>query len=179
MVEFIFDQQNSINVTRTISGNLSNSIAIFVTTNGDIYIDNGASNGRVDKWTSCTNTWTSVIYFNAPCFSLFVDINNTTYCSMRDHHQVVRKWLTDNANTSSIAAGTSTLGFTSNTFHNPHGIFLDANFDLYVADSGNYLIPLSHSIIQLELFWMLTNISSLWIVMIIVLFDQNLTIFNV
>jgi hypothetical protein len=136
---------NNINATRAILGNLSYSGAIFVTTNGDIYIDNGASNGRVEKWTSCTNTWTPVMYVNTSCFGLFVDIHNTLYCSMPYNHQVVKKWLNDNANTSLIAAGTGTLGFASNTLHNPHGIFVDTNFDLYVVDSGNNRIQLFQS----------------------------------
>jgi hypothetical protein len=113
--------------------------------NGDIYIDNGLLNARVDKWTFSTNTWAPIMYVDAACSGLFVDINNTLYCSMFDRHQVVKKWLNDNANTSSIAAGTGAFGSTSNTFRNPCGIFVDTNFDLYVADRGNDRIQLFRS----------------------------------
>ncbi len=136
---------DSISATRIISGTLISPWAIFVTMNGDIYIDNSYSNGRVDKWIFSTNTWTPIMYIDAACHGLFVDINNTLYCSMFDRHQVVKKWLNDNTSTSSIAAGTGAFGSTSNTLHDPFGIFVDTNFDLYVADSGNARIQLFRS----------------------------------
>ncbi len=136
---------DSINATRIISGTLSNPLAIFVTMNGDIYIDNGGVNHRVDKWTFSTNTWTPIMYVDAACLSLFVDFNNTLYCSMTSRHQVVKKWLNDNTSTSSIAAGTGTPNSTSNTLSNPAGIFVDTNFDLYVADWENDRIQLFRS----------------------------------
>jgi sugar lactone lactonase YvrE len=136
---------DSINATRIISGNSLNLYAIFVTMNGDIYIENRAVTWRVDKWTFSTNNWTSVMYVNTTCYGLFVDINNTLYCSMYYRHQVAKKWLNDNANTSSIAAGTGTPNSTSNTLAYPCGIFVDTNFDLYVADAGNNRIQLFRS----------------------------------
>jgi hypothetical protein len=60
-------------------------------------------------------------------------------------HQVVKRWLNDNASTSSIAAGTGTSDSTSNALSNPYGIFVDINFDLYVADAGNHRIQLFRS----------------------------------
>jgi hypothetical protein len=136
---------DSINATKNISGDLSNPYAIFVTMNGDIYIDNGYSKRRVDKWTFSKNTWTPIMYVDERCFGLFVDINNTLYYSKYNHHQVVKKWLNDNANTSSIAAGTGVPGSTSNTLSDPRGIFVDTNFDLYVADYVNHRIQLFRS----------------------------------
>ena len=41
-----------------------------------------------------------------------------------------------------IVAGTGTAGFTSSMLDNPHGIFVDINFDLYVADCSNNRIQL-------------------------------------
>jgi sugar lactone lactonase YvrE len=61
---------------------------------------------------------------------------------MGDRHQVVKRWLDDNTNTSTVVAGTGTLGSASNMLNWPHGIFVDTNFDLYVADSGNNRIQL-------------------------------------
>jgi sugar lactone lactonase YvrE len=133
---------NNINATKIISGNFLHPQTIFATVNGDIYIDNGLVNDRVDKWSSNTNTWTPVMYINARCYDLFVDINNTIYCSMYDRHQVVKHWLNDNARTSTIVAGTGTPDSTSNTLLNPEGIFVDTNFDLYVADCRNDRIQL-------------------------------------
>ena len=136
---------DSINPTEIISSNLSVPLAIFVTANGDIYVDNGENNNRVDKWTSSTNTWTSVMYVNAACHGLFVDINDTIYCSVYLHHQVVKKGLNADTNTTSIAAGTGFPDTASNTLGYPQGIFVDTNFDLYVADSGNHRIQLFRS----------------------------------
>ncbi len=136
---------DSVNPTRTISGNLLAPYSIFVTITGDIYVDNGASGGGVDKWISNTNTSIPVMYVNSNCFGLFVDINDTLYCSMFHNHQVVKKWLNDNTTTVTPAAGTGTNGSSSNMLYHPFGIFVDINFDLYVADYGNNRIQLFRS----------------------------------
>jgi len=132
----------SINSTRTISGNLSKPNALFVTTTGDIFVDNGDSNGRVDKWTSDGNISVPAMYVNSSCLSLFIDINDTLYCSMYYKHQVVTTWLNGNTNTLTIVAGNGSSGNTSNMLWCPNGIFVDINFDLYVADSFNNRIQL-------------------------------------
>ena len=49
-----------------ISTNLSDPQSIFVTTNGDIYVDNGF-NGRVDKWIAENETWIPVLSVSSPC----------------------------------------------------------------------------------------------------------------
>jgi hypothetical protein len=136
---------DSINPTRTIIGSLVQPVSIFITTNGDIYVDNGFSNGRVDKWTLNSNTSVPVMYVESSCNGLFVDINNTLYCSMHEKHQVVKKWLSDSTNTSTIVAGTGINGSASNMLDGPLGIFVDINFDLYVADANNQRIQLFRS----------------------------------
>jgi tripartite motif-containing protein 71 len=133
---------NTINPTRTITGSLVSPFSIFVTTNGDIYVDNGLSNGRVDKWTLNLNTSVPVMYVNSSCNGLFVDINDTLYCSIYHRNQVVKKWLNDSTNTSTIVAGTGINGSASNMLNQPVGIFVDINFDLYVADHRNHRIQL-------------------------------------
>ena len=133
---------DSINLTRTISGNFSSSYSLFVTTNGDIYVDNEYSNGRVDKLTLNENTSVPVMYVDDICYGLFVDISNTLYCSMETSHKVVSKSLNDISNMTSIAAGTGCSGSTPNTLSSPTGIFVNTNFDLYVADTNNSRIQL-------------------------------------
>jgi hypothetical protein len=108
-----------------------------VTNNGDIYIDNGDSNRRVDKWISNTSTFVTVMKVNSTCTGLFIDINETLYCSMGNHHQVIKKWLHKSGTTSTIAAGKGTYGLASDEFNGPRGIFVDDKFDLYVADCFN------------------------------------------
>ena len=82
------------------------------------------------------------MYVNKPCYGLFVDLNNTLYCSMFDRHQVLKRWLGGSTNTSVTVAGTSTCGAASNMLCHPWGIFVDTNFDLYVADCHNDRIQL-------------------------------------
>ena len=135
----------SINPVMTIYGNFSYPTSIFVTTNGDIYIDNAQFNGQVDKWISNLNTSVSVMHVNTPCYSLFVDINDTLYCSLYQENKVVKRWLNDNTTTTTTAVGTGAVGSNSRKFNGPSGIFVNTNFDLYVADCGNDRIQLFHS----------------------------------
>ena len=136
---------NNINPTTTIYGTLSTPYSLFVMINGDIYVDNGENNHRVDKFTKNANISVSVMYVTGGCYGLFIDINNTLYCSMNGLHQVIKKWLNDTTNTSIMAAGTGVGGSASNTLQYPWGIFVNINFDLYVADSNNHRIQLFHS----------------------------------
>ncbi len=135
---------NSINPTRTISGDLLQPWSLFVTTSGDIYVDNAGWNNQVSKRTLNTNSSFDAMYIGAACYGLFVDINNTLYCSLHDLNQVVAKSLNNNSNTTIIVAGTNQSGSTSNLLHYPEGIFVDINFDLYVADYKNNRIQLFH-----------------------------------
>jgi hypothetical protein len=136
---------DTTNPTRTITGGLVQPFSIFVTINGDIYVDNGHSNGRVDKWTLNSNTSVPVMYVKSSCYGLFVDINDNLYCSIRNQHQVVKKWLNNSTNTSKIVAGTGINGSASNMLNGPVEIFVDINLDLYVADAGNHRIQLFRS----------------------------------
>ncbi|CAF3960926.1 unnamed protein product [Adineta steineri] len=135
----------SINPTTIISTNLSNPFAFFVTTTGDIYIDNGGSNGRVDKWALNSNISVPAMYISKACYGLFIDINDTLYCSMNSLHQVVTKSIHSVSNTLTLVAGTGCSGSASNMLYNPHGIFVDINLNLYVADYGNNRIQFYQS----------------------------------
>ena len=55
------------------------------------------------------------------------------------------KGLTNISNISTIVAGTGCNGNAMNMLDRPHAIFVDINFDLYVADSGNNRIQLFRS----------------------------------
>ena len=127
----------SSTLTRNISGGLNNSYSLFVTDNSDIYVDNGYSNYRVDKWGFNSTSSIPAMYMCAQCYGLFIDIKNMLYCSMFSYHQVISKSLDKSLNVWSIAAGTDTAGSTASTLYSPHGIFVDDNLNLYVADSTN------------------------------------------
>ncbi len=53
---------------------------IFVTSNGDVYVDNGAYSGQIDMCTSNTTNSIVVLTVTDRCLSLFIDSNNTLYC---------------------------------------------------------------------------------------------------
>ncbi|CAF4269728.1 unnamed protein product, partial [Adineta steineri] len=90
--------ENSTIPIRNISGGLSSPYAMFVTVNGDVYVDNGNVNSQVDKWAANTTAGISVMTVKAACWGLFVDIYNNIYCSQYTIHQVVTKSLNSNSN---------------------------------------------------------------------------------
>jgi len=135
----IWLNENDLNPTKTISGSLSSPLSLFVTTNGDIYVDNGYSNGRVDKWIVENERWISVMNVTSACFGLFIDIDENLYCSMIYNHRVDKKW---SNGTTTIVAGIGVEGFTPDMLNHPWGIFVDINLDLYVADCYNHRIQL-------------------------------------
>ncbi|CAF4188679.1 unnamed protein product, partial [Adineta steineri] len=127
----------STTLTGTLSAGLSVPYSLFVTDNSDIYVDNGYTNSRVDKWGWNSTSSVPAMYVCAQCYRLFVDINNMLYCLMNANPQVVSKSLDTRLNVWSIVAGTGTVGSTSVTFNDPWGIFVDINLNLYVADTKN------------------------------------------
>ncbi|CAF1337753.1 unnamed protein product, partial [Adineta steineri] len=138
--------EESVNPTKIIHGNFTTPWSLFVTSNGDIYIGDGVINGRVQKWIAEENVFITVMNANSSCDGLFVDINDTLYCSMSDHHQVVKRSLNDAVMTSNlVAAGTGTKGFGLDKLDSPAGIFVDVNWDLYVADCRNNRVQLFQS----------------------------------
>ena len=106
-------------LARTISGDLGKSNSVFVSIDGNVYIDNH-------------------------CEGLFLDTNSTLYCSMPHNHQVMVRSLYQNTTTVAVAAGIGFPGSASNMLNNPRGIFVDVNFDLYVADAFNHRIQRFH-----------------------------------
>ncbi|CAF1066932.1 unnamed protein product [Adineta steineri] len=140
-------QEASANPIKIIHGNFTELYSLFVTSNGNIYIGDGdENNGRVQKWMEETNNFVTVMNVNSSCYGLFVDINDTLYCSMHHHYQVVKRSLNDSVMSSNrVAAGKGIYGSASNDLNGPRGIFVDVNLDLYVADYGNYRVQLFQS----------------------------------
>jgi hypothetical protein len=134
--------ENSVIPMRTITDNLQQPNSLFVTINGDIYIDNGNRNGRIDKWAVNATNSVIVMYLNRSCEGLFIDIKNTIYCSIRFSHQILKRSLDSSTNTTIVAAGTGSPGSESNELKEPYGIFVDINLNLYVADRDNSRIQL-------------------------------------
>ncbi|CAF3806207.1 unnamed protein product, partial [Adineta steineri] len=135
--------EESVNPTKIIHGNFTEPWSLFVTLNGDIYIDDGEKNGQVQKWIAETSTFVTMMNVNSPCYGMFVDINDTLYCSMYYHDQVVKRSLNDAVmNSNRVAAGTGIKGSSSNQLAGPAGIFVDVNLNLYVTDCKNNRVQL-------------------------------------
>jgi hypothetical protein len=117
-------------------------LSLFVTITGEIYVDNGNPNGRVEKSTLTAIQSITVMNVDGQCTSIFVDINDNLYYSTHYQHKVVKKSLNSPTNSSIIVAGNGFNGSLPNMLNRPHGIFVDINFDLYVADSDNHRIQL-------------------------------------
>jgi len=124
--------------------NLSPSaVSIFVTTNGQIYVGDNPSIKQIIQFSnSYSNQTTAIATVSSFIYGLFVDLNNTLYCSMFNGHQVVKKSLNSNSSTMTTVAGNGSQGSASNMLNSAFGIFVDTNFDLYVADCYNNRIQL-------------------------------------
>ncbi|UJR14316.1 hypothetical protein I4U23_001310 [Adineta vaga] len=120
-----------------VYSNFTFSTGLFVTSIGDIFIDDDY-HSHVSQWSLQPTKQKIIMYINRGCNSLFVDVSDTLYCTINDGHLVTR-WSLDNKNSQLVtaAAGTGCADSTSMTLNQPMGIYVDNNFDLYVADTGN------------------------------------------
>ena len=132
--------QNKTRVARNLTSELPAYSTPFVTRNGDIYFENGNETGRIDKWAANTANSVFVAKFTENCYGLFVDLNDTLYCSAFNRSQVLSVSLITNV--SNVVAGNGSAGTTSAQLSRQRGIFVDTNFDLYVADTLNHRVQL-------------------------------------
>jgi DNA-binding beta-propeller fold protein YncE len=115
--------------------------SFFVVPNGNIYVDNGVDK-RIYKWAARRiSSQISLGYYDKPCYGLFADNHNTIYCCLKDLHKVIKS-LKDQREQWKTTAGNGSKGRGLKQLNEPHGIFVDINFDLYVADSINNRIQL-------------------------------------
>ena len=116
--------------------------ALFVSAIGDIYIDSGNINNRVDVWQLNASSAVSNLSIGDQCRSLFIDTNNSLYCSLYNNHKVVKRSLNSYDMQMTTIAGTDCSGYQPHMLYQPSGIFVAINFDLYVADSNNFRVQL-------------------------------------
>jgi DNA-binding beta-propeller fold protein YncE len=129
--------EGSDSPTKTISGGLNEPHSLFVMGNGDIYVDNGYVNHRLDKWAWNAITSIPVINITGRCHSMFIDIYNTLYCSLDEEHKVVKTSLNNVLSAVETVAGNGTEGSQSPMLAYPNGLFVDIGLNLYVADCRN------------------------------------------
>lgn len=127
--------------TKSKFNDLREPHSIFVTIPGDIYVS-VCGYFRVEKLPFGATASTTVMNGVECCYGLFVDINDNIYCSINSQHKVVKKSLSNGADSPKTVAGTGSQEPSSNMIDRPYGIFVDTNFDLYVADFGNDRIQL-------------------------------------
>ena len=79
----------------------------------------------------------ALMFIGGKCQSLFVDMNNTLYCSVSSINMVLSKSLGNTTNSFTAVAGTGCTGSALDKLASPFGIFVDLNFNLFVADKDN------------------------------------------
>jgi hypothetical protein len=126
-----------LTVNKTISENFFNPWSLFVTDDGNIFVDNGYNNGRIDKLTLNDTIRELVMHVNSSCTGIFIDITNSLYCSSANEHRNFNIRLDSNTTTPIIVAGTQCPEPVSTMLDHPHGICVDDNLNLFVADSHN------------------------------------------
>ena len=134
--------EGSDNVSNTIVTNSSHPYSIFVNQIGDLYLNTDNPVGvDVWKWNSSSYAYSSSLSVIGNCRSIFADTNGSLYCSIYLRNRQVVKISLNGANQEATpVAGTECAGFFSDMLNCPRGIFVDTNFDLYVADSENHRI---------------------------------------
>ena len=135
--------QNSIAPTRILSGGMLSSLTLVVDDEQNIYVSHILGKFQVERWPSNVTSNRETAWLpNEECSGLFIDIDQSFYCALRDLHRVIRKSKNDAVNRSIIIAGITCAGSRADMLTYPFGIFVDTNFNLYVADSGNNRIQL-------------------------------------
>ena len=130
----------SLNTTFTTNSNFTKGI--FVSSSGDIYLDNGNTNHTIGVWRLNESSYTSTLSITSECYGIFVHTNGSLYCSMQSYHMVVNRSLNSSDTNLTTIAGTGCAGPYSNLLYYPSGIFVTIDLQLYVADSGNDRIQL-------------------------------------
>lgn len=125
------------NFSHLVNLKLSNYSDVFVGRNGDIYYEDSSLKGKIQRWSVQQKQSLHVVSFDDFCYGLFIDNNNTLYCSQNKRH-LVKKISLDNLNDQpTIAAGNGSEGPTASQVNQPWGIFVDGQYNLYVADAIN------------------------------------------
>ena len=119
--------------------------SVFATDDGYIYVGNGPNKNRVQQHRWNTTATKVVLDVNELCRSLFIDRNDTIYCSATYKHQVIKKSINTAATLVERAAGTGHIGMNPWRLDEPRGIAVANNFSLYVADYKNNRVQMFRS----------------------------------
>jgi hypothetical protein len=134
--------EGSTSPTGAIATYYNQSRALFVSIAKDVYIDSESSNYSVTVWRENATSSFSSLTIGEHCYSLFLPIDESLYCSMHDSHKVIKRSLDSSDTQVTIVAGTGCAGYFANRLYNPRGIFVTVDLDLYVADTNNHRVQL-------------------------------------
>ena len=127
---------------RVVSSGPNQQQDLAIASNSNVYVRNSTTYYVITwpSWIGTVGAFTANI--NDSCFSLFVDQNNTLYCSMSSRHTVFTRSFLGGSNAPRIVAGNLSAGSGPLMLNTPRGIFLTVSTDLYVADCGNNRVQL-------------------------------------
>jgi len=112
--------------------------SIFVRPNGSIYVDAAYSQYQIREYKYNSTNYTILMDSCSTCYGLFMDSNDVLYCSQYLKHVVLTKSFGKRMNVWKYIAGVvDSAGSAANQLYYPYGIFVDTNFNLYIADSTN------------------------------------------
>ena len=127
---------------RTIINGITNPYGVFVTSDDNVFVNNYGSGNAVTMWTPNATTGILLMALNSSCYSLFVDINSTLYCSLDLGSAVITISLSAGTNATTVVAGTGIAGSLPTQLRVPYGIYVDTSFNLFIADCNNHRIQL-------------------------------------
>lgn len=110
---------------------------LFVTSNGDVYFENGNRTGQIDKWPYGLDESNNVFNTSDHCNGLFIDIYNYLYCSLENTNKIVKVLLTQPYSSEVINA----IG---HPYANFRGIFVDRYKNIYASnykENNIYMFP--------------------------------------
>jgi hypothetical protein len=114
--------------------NSSRPTSVFVHGNNHIFI---SSDQKINRIKLSGESSASSIDVSESCQSLFVDRDETVYCSLPKQHRVITLSFRNTSSLQQYSVGNGSCGSTSTKLCFPTGLFLGHEFDLYVADTNN------------------------------------------
>ena len=114
--------------------NLISSKSFFVNEKKEIFID--VNGKRIDQLTKNGTFIQTIISLNHSCSSLFIDHQNSLYCSIENEHRIVKEM--------QMIAGIGCAGPLLHMLDHPNGIYVNENLTLFVADTNNHRIIQFH-----------------------------------
>lgn len=92
---------------------------------------------QILRWSANITNTAMNMSVGVQCFSVFIDINSTLYCSADVNHVVIKTPLNSGSYNITTAAGNWSSGTNRQQLYVPNGIFVNLELDLYIADCYN------------------------------------------